>query len=65
VGPERLLIYAGRVACPLRGEDVEIDRCFLCPRFCSLRRLRGDGQVIVCQPRWEPAWPLGAPGVPQ
>lgn len=34
---ERQLIHDGRVACPLRSTDVELDACFACP---SLREIQ-------------------------
>jgi hypothetical protein len=45
----RQLIDAGRVSCPMRGaEDVDIERCYLCPWFEGLSSL-GPAEAVVCR----------------
>lgn len=49
------LIKDCRVDCPLRG-IVDVDQCYLCPRFRSVAQAR-KGPSIRCTP------PAGAPGI--
>ena len=47
--PERHFIDHGRVACPLRGRDVEADLCVGCRWIVEVRE-DGAPPYIRCQP---------------
>jgi hypothetical protein len=44
-GERRLIVDAGRVGCPIRG-DVDQEECFACGRM--LRYADGEQPVVVC-----------------
>lgn len=48
-----LLIDGGRVSCPLRGSDVDIDLCAGC-RWLSEFNDKGRPATIVCRPELPP-----------
>jgi hypothetical protein len=46
---ERRKICDGRVDCPLRGADVDVDACIECDWVASIYRRGGDG-FVRCRP---------------
>lgn len=46
---DSLVAHDGRVACPSRGVDTEIDLCFDCPRMREIVQEQ-DATWVRCQP---------------
>lgn len=44
-----LLVNAGRVGCPRRG-DADIDHCFICPDLMDVRE-DPEGLAVLCRAR--------------
>ena len=46
---ETLVADRGRVACPSRGRDTDVDHCFDCPRVREIVR-EPDATLVRCEP---------------
>lgn len=45
----RLIADAGRVGCPRRGWDVDMEQCLICPWLHGLQDLPDGGAVVLCE----------------
>jgi hypothetical protein len=42
------VISQGRVMCPRRGQDIDLEQCLICPYFQGVRALKGRPAVLLC-----------------
>lgn len=45
-----LVVDHGRVACPRKGSDIDVDLCWSCPALQDVSRT-GDELLISCKPQ--------------
>jgi len=54
---DRAFVHLGRVACPTRVNEPEIDTCYACPSFLEIRKAAGE-TFVRCRSFRRIAMPL-------